>query len=750
MFHSIKNQVLAGQFMLVTLLTLALGAGVFHVAAGILERKELEKVHLLADALARETALAIRHGQDRLSLLSSSRELTRFYTSHDFHLLQALFDRYRESFTALTYVNKDGVREYAASGTGYTDRDADLSADAVVAEALYNPGRIVSALRQPPQGETSVLVMALASRSPFGEDQGAILAAMPVAEIARGIDAMRMEQGGFAALVEGSGTLLSIGVKRPIPLQVAGETRLAKALALESRAVFQEDFAGNKSFIAIAPVGLHGLSTLVVQPRRLAINDEISQLRSLVAIIAGVAALVAALVAIWWTKGIARPLARLAEAARRVSSGDLSARAPMEGPGETRAVALAFNTMTTDLVASREELTRAKRSLENILANMNEALMVIDRQGRVAMCNRAGRAMLGLPAYAPLGFPAATLFAADDPLGGFLDSAPSQDLLAGGGMTGLEKTLLGKNGRPIPVLVSLALLRGPDSPATGVVCLAMDITERKRVEDLTRARKAAEAVSRAKTEFLAVLSHEMRTPLNIILGILDHLQGVSLPPQVQIGIYQALHAGQTLLDVIAAMLDYASLEAGRVLLHRRPFSPHALASDVASRFADAAKTKDIGLLVDVAPNLPEKLVGDPTRLAQVLGNLLSNAVRFTATGEARLTLCGLPPDENASPRHLLALISDTGMGVGDAKLDYIFEPFTQEDASTTRRFGGIGLGLAITRRLVNLMDGSICMESRVGQGTDVFVSLPLEIYQAKAEETAAPGTNAAPAFGQPG
>ena len=209
----------------------------------------------------------------------------------------------------------------------------------------------------------------------------------------------------------------------------------------------------------------------------------------------------------------------------------------------------------------------------------SDLLWVIDREGRVRLCNRAGCDMLGYDLDAIIGLPAARLFPPDDPLGAFLAAAPAQELLACGGVTGMEKTLCGKDGRNLAVLVSLALLRGGRESEEGVVCLAMDVTERKRADDLARARKAAEAASRAKTEFLAVLSHELRTPLNIMLGMLDHVQDCDLPAPTRAGVSQALKSGQTMLDVIAAMLDYASLEANRVVLRRQPLRPDLIAME---------------------------------------------------------------------------------------------------------------------------------------------------------------------------
>ncbi len=722
---------LLGQFALVALLTLALGGGVFHVAASILENKEREKIRLLAESLARETALTARQGEFAIQLLMSSRQFAEFHETNNYHELQALFDRYRTTFTALTYVNPQGRREYAASGTGYTDRVENLAADPVVAAALAEPGRIAHGLRPAGAGGRPMLFLALAARTPFGDPMGAILAAEPVAAIAQGVLALHLTQGGGAVLADAGGRLLFTDGIAALPEKVTAGSALDKALAGQRPVALQADFDGQPHLVAAAPVGKYGLSALVALPRRVAIDAEMGRLRLLVAAIAAGAAFLSTVAAMWWTGGIARPMARLAEAVRVAADGDLGVRAPMDGPSEAREVARAFNAMTGNLAASRDALTRANHSLESILANMNEALAVVDREGCVTMLNRAGGDMLGYAPDEAAGMPAAALFPPGDALRAFLDSAANQDLLAGGGISGIEKTLVRKDGRGVPVLVSLALLCGRGERKEGVVCLAMDVTERRRAEELSRARKAAEAVSRAKTEFLAVVSHEMRTPLNIVLGILEHLRELPLPPLSRAGLDQALAAGQTLHEVIVAMLDYASLEAGRVLLRRQPFDPRRLAAETVERYAVAARRRGVALSVFVAPDLPERLVGDPARLGQVMANLVSNAVRFTENGEAALRLFLSPSRDNLRPdarRRLLVHVRDTGIGIAEAQLEAVFAPFTQQDASSTRLFGGLGLGLAITRRLTALMEGSLCLTSREGEGTDVWLSLPAEEF----------------------
>ncbi|MEA4856238.1 ATP-binding protein [Solidesulfovibrio sp.] len=729
MLRSLRHQMLLGQFALVALLTVALGGGVFHVAASILEGKEREKVRLLAAALARESALTAERGETFLRLLITSPFFDTFHETGNLHLLQALFDRYRAAFTFMAYVNPQGVREYAASGPGYTDRDAPLAVDPLVTAALAEPGRIVHALRSAGAAGEPTLALALARRTPFGQDMGAIVAAGPVEALAEGVLSLRLARGGGAVLADGNGRLLFGEALPGLPDRIEPGTPLAQALAAGQATDRTEAFDGASYLLAAAPVGKYGLSAVVALPREAAIDGEIRRLRFWVAGVAAVAACLTTLVAAWWTGGIARPMARLAEAARVASGGDLGVRAPVGGPAEAREVALAFNAMAERLAASRQELSRAKHSLENILANVNEAILVVDRQGRLTMLNRAGERMLGYGPGEAVGLPGATFFPPGDPLRALLETADAQDLLASGGVSGLEKTLVGQGGRGVPVLVSLALLREPDRPGEGVICLAMDVTERRRAEALTRARRAAEAVSRAKTEFLAVVSHEMRTPLNIVLGILEHLRDQPLAPLSLAGIDQAMASGQTLREVIEAMLDYASLEAGRVLLRRQGFDPRRLAGETAERFATPARLRGLDLTVVVDADMPGRLIGDPARLGQVIGNLVSNAVRFTHDGTVSLRLSMSPEPGLHRPgarRRLLAAVTDTGEGVADDKLESIFMPFTQQDATATRRFGGLGLGLAIATRLVTLMDGSLCLVSRQGEGTQAWVSLPLE------------------------
>ena len=257
---------------------------------------------------------------------------------------------------------------------------------------------------------------------------------------------------------------------------------------------------------------------------------------------------------------------------------------------------------------------------------------------------------------------------------------------------------------------------------------------------LRQERQAAEAASRAKTAFLANMSHELRTPLNGVLGMLDLLADEPLPPRARDRAATAQSSAQQLLAVIGDILDITKLEAGRVELERVVFRLGEVLRRSHATFAAAAEAKGVALRLAIeGEELP--LLGDPTRLGQVVNNLLANAVKFTAAGEVTLAA-----DIQRAEAGLVALVlrvQDTGIGIPPAALPTLFDSFTQADTSTTRRYGGTGLGLAICREIVQLAGGTIEVESRPGVGTTFLVRLRLP-WASVAKPVVAPEAVAAP------
>ncbi len=251
-----------------------------------------------------------------------------------------------------------------------------------------------------------------------------------------------------------------------------------------------------------------------------------------------------------------------------------------------------------------------------------------------------------------------------------------------------------------------------------------DVTERVRYETgLREARDTALELSRAKADFLATMSHEVRTPLNGVLGMTRLLLETPLSA-IQREYAQTAHAcSEGLLALINDVLDFSKLEAGKVTLEALDFSLRDVVEDALAVVAEAAQTKGLELTGLFANDVPETVCGDPTRLRQVLLNLLSNAVKFTTSGEVTVEV-SVGPDDGGPTRAVLLAVSDTGIGIAPTALPRLFSPFTQEDSSITRRFGGTGLGLAICRRLVSLMGGLIDVTTSAS-GTTFTVSLGL-------------------------
>ncbi len=245
---------------------------------------------------------------------------------------------------------------------------------------------------------------------------------------------------------------------------------------------------------------------------------------------------------------------------------------------------------------------------------------------------------------------------------------------------------------------------------------------RDAMEKLRLAKEMAEEASKSKSMFLASVSHEIRTPLNSILGFTELLLKEEKDPKKREYLSTIYKSGEHLLSVINEILDLSKIEAGRMELTFERYNPVKLVEEVVRMYQPIALKKGINITMRVEGKPPKEAIGDPFRIKQVLINLVSNAVRFTEEGYVVLSL-------KRDGDSLIYTVEDTGIGIPKEKIDTIFEPFTQADASVSRKFGGTGLGLTIAKKLANLMKGDIWIESEVGKGTKVFFKIPIEVVK---------------------
>ena len=277
------------------------------------------------------------------------------------------------------------------------------------------------------------------------------------------------------------------------------------------------------------------------------------------------------------------------------------------------------------------------------------------------------------------------------------------------------------NGRVVWVETLAAPDIGDDGEIKGFVGINIDITSMKEgEEELRRARKKAEDATKAKSAFLANMSHEIRTPMNGVLGFTELMLAGDLSPTQRRYAQTIADSGQAMMQLLNDILDMAKIEAGQLDLHVGPVELGHKLRRCLQLIEGIAQTKGLKLLLDIDPALPSTIETDPLRFRQIVFNLLGNAAKFTSAGEIRLSAKSV--DDGQA---IAVTVSDTGPGINEEQQEHIFHQFTQADATIARQYGGSGLGLAITSQLVEMLDGTITLQSEVGTGSDFTVIFPL-------------------------
>jgi PAS domain S-box-containing protein len=421
------------------------------------------------------------------------------------------------------------------------------------------------------------------------------------------------------------------------------------------------------------------------------------------------------------SRGIVSPIRSLSETTREVAQGNFEAGRKIESSGndEVAQLARAFKAMA----ASLDSTTVSKTYVDDIIRNMKDTLIVIDRSEKIRTVNRA---LLRL-----LGYTEAELV--DQPFGIISGGVPDEALKTQSAQATFETVYKAKDGREIPMSFSTGVLKNAEGQASGMIAVAQDITSRKRQEkELKEAKVAAEAANATKSQFLATMSHELRTPLNAIIGYTEMMQEEAEDnghDEYVPDLKKVHSSAKHLLALINDVLDLSKIEAGKMDLYLETVEVNPLIDDVVSVVAPLVDKKANTLSVNLGPDLGS-IHADVTKVRQSLFNLLSNASKFTERGTITLDVRrGFY--EGRELFHFL--VSDTGIGMNKEQLGRMFQAFTQADASTTRKFGGTGLGLVISRNFCQMMGGDITVQSEEGKGTTFTIVLPVVVVDPKAK-----------------
>ncbi|ABK45888.1 multi-sensor hybrid histidine kinase [Magnetococcus marinus MC-1] len=426
-----------------------------------------------------------------------------------------------------------------------------------------------------------------------------------------------------------------------------------------------------------------------------------------------------------WLLGsyLTRQLVHLREAATAIGHGHFNHRIPVQGQDELALTATAFNRMSGELDKTYQRLkkslytsNRMAKLEATIMHTVMDGLITMDSSGKVLSFNHAAEGIFGYAAAEVVGEQITMLMPEpyrsqhDDYVQRYLQGAAPRVI----GSAGRHVTAQRKDGALLPIRLSVnEMVFEGERLFVGLVA---DVSERLQEERaLIEAKEQAEAANMAKSRFLAVMSHEVRTPMNGILGMLGLLNDRRLDGQQQEWLATAQESAESMLTLLNDILDFSKIEAGHLELEQSAFSPEQILKGVHDLFLPRATAKGITLELEQGANLPAWVQGDPGRLRQVLMNLVSNGIKFTHQGGVTMRVAQQAKREDSL---LLQFeVQDSGIGIPPQQLTQLFQPFNQLDPSYSRKYGGSGLGLAICRHLVDLMGGEIRLESPPSGGS---------------------------------
>jgi PAS domain S-box-containing protein len=599
------------------------------------------------------------------------------------------------------------------SSSGHPDAASSKDTDFFQAHVERDAGLFISQIFAPGIHGKTAIVFSRRIEGAGGRFKGVILIGTPVEIFESHFQRFEVGTQGTLILADDSGILLA---RRPQAPQLVGKK------VLRDEGVPAQLRRGVNAGVGINKAPVDGTQRMLgferVGATRLVVGvgqgvDEWLALWRREAAIAGAATLLFGALALWLLVQTTRHAKETAEKAAQLQASEERIRT--------------LNVSLEQRVQARtSELERSRNDLQAIIENVPAVVYVKDLEGRYLRHNGGLGALFGRPGASLVGLRDADLIDASKAV---RVAEEDRRVAAVGQVLRAEHEMRGPDGQLRIFQTQIFPLQDANGKSYAVGGISLDIT------DLKQAQYAAEAATRAKSEFLANMSHEIRTPMNAILGMTYLALQSGLNPQ-QYNYIQKVHtSAESLLGIINDILDFSKIEAGKLNLESIPFNLSDVMDNFANMVGAKADERGLELLFVEPPQLPTTLVGDPSRLGQVLLNLGNNAVKFTEHGEVVVAIEVVERDSTSV--QLRFEVRDSGVGMSIEQQQRLFQPFSQADASTSRRYGGTGLGLAISLHLVQLMGGVMGVESRPGQGSRFHFSLRFGLHQGGAAQPVA-------------
>jgi len=372
---------------------------------------------------------------------------------------------------------------------------------------------------------------------------------------------------------------------------------------------------------------------------------------------------------------------------------------------------------------TEEELRESKELFQTVFNNSPVAILVTDKSEQIIAWNSFSEKMFGMDKQDLFNKPVKDLYPPKQ-----WQRMRALRIRKKGLLSDIETQMYRQDGSLLDVNLSISIIKNKEGEIEGAIGIMSDISEKRRVqEELVKAKTAAEAANSSKSLFLANMSHEVRTPMNTILGMVDLTLDTKLTDEQRDNLQTVKNAADVLLTLLNDILDLSRVEAGKIQMEKIEINVRDILNSVGKSMALVARNKGLKLLWSVQEDVPKLVIGDPTRIRQVLVNLINNAMKFTFKGEIEAQVKLKRRDKDRC--ELLFSVRDSGVGIPKDKQAAIFEVFTQADVSTTRRFGGTGLGLAISRKLVEMHGGKIWVESEEFKGSTFYFQIPFTVVK---------------------